>query len=343
MKKLDEIARRMVLSPKSYEEIFESATRRARRVGKRIPRSGDRLGAIRKIEAERVAAANSYVVDRLKKIALTTPFVKELHPFYRELVLLLIDEREFKVSLSRIYGAARILDRIARECIRGVKRAADAREAAKFRRAYFGRLKSILEELDEDFKIVRDAQLRIKRLPDIDPEIASIVVAGPPNVGKSSLVRAISTAEPEVREYPFTTKSISVGHVEVGGSVVQVLDTPGLLDRPLSERNRIELQAILALKYLAGVIVFLLDPTETCGFPLDYQIRVLREIRESFEEVPMVHVSNKVDITTRGQAARLLEMLPEEVRGDLIFASATRGTNVDLVLRAALEAMGLAG
>lgn len=342
MKRLDEIARRMVLSPKSHEEIFETAARRAKRVGKRIPRWRDRLATIKKAEAERVAAANSYVVDRLKKIALTTPFVKELHPFYQELVLLLVDEDSFKISLSRIYGAARILDEIARECIRGVKRAADAREAAKFRRAYFGRLKSVLEELDEDFRVVRDAQLKIKKLPDIDPEAASIVVAGPPNVGKSSLVRAISTAEPEVREYPFTTKSISVGHVEAEGSVVQVLDTPGLLDRPLSERNKIELQAILALRYLAGVIVFMLDPTETCGFSLDYQVSVLREIEETFGGVPFIYVSNKVDLTTREQAARLLEVLSEEVRGDVIFASALRGINVDCVLRAALEALGLA-
>ena len=40
------------------------------------------------------------------------------------------------------------------------------------------------------------------------------VLAGMPNVGKSSLVRALSSGTPEVNDYPFTTRGVSVGHVD---------------------------------------------------------------------------------------------------------------------------------
>jgi len=330
-KSLSIVARKMVLAPSSYEEIFEAAVRRARKSGGTAPLR-KKLGFVRRIEIRKIEVANSYVVNRLRKIALTTPFVKELHPFYRELLGIIVDLDSLKRSLSRIYGAASIISKIAKEHILAIKKAKDRTGMVKYRRAYFGRLKSILEDLDEDFKTVRNAQIKILKLPDVKPEIFSVVVAGPPNVGKSSLVRALTRAKPEVREYPFTTKSLTVGHLTIDSTVVQVLDTPGLLDRPLSERNKIELQAILALQHLADLIIFMFDPTETCGFTLKYQIGVLREILDSFKDTPFIFLANKVDIATSKHIEKM-NKVAQELPGmdNVLFISAKEGINLDKV------------
>jgi len=49
-----------------------------------------------------------------------------------------------------------------------------------------------------------------------------VVLAGAPNVGKSSLVQALSSGMPEICDYPFTTRSIKMGHFHVNGSRHQV-------------------------------------------------------------------------------------------------------------------------
>ena len=46
----------------------------------------------------------------------------------------------------------------------------------------------------------------------------------------------------DVQPYAFTTKSLFVGHLDHRYLRWQVIDTPGILDRPLEERNTIEMQ-----------------------------------------------------------------------------------------------------
>ena len=56
-----------------------------------------------------------------------------------------------------------------------------------------------------------------------------------------------------MQPYAFTTKSLFVGHTDYKYLRWQVIDTPGILDRPLEERNTIEMQVSLPLFYLLCV------------------------------------------------------------------------------------------
>jgi nucleolar GTP-binding protein len=174
-----------------------------------------------------------------------------------------------------------------------------------------------------------DAREKLKKTISINTDEPTVVVAGSPNVGKSSLVRLISSAKPEVADYPFTTKSLIIGHLPHGKRRIQVIDTPGLLDRPISERNPLELEAITALRYLGMIMIFLFDPTEICGYPRNNQINVFNEIRQLFKETPTLIVLNKIDLLTKEQLSEAKQGIPS---GYMIFEiSALKGVGIDVL------------
>jgi len=173
-------------------------------------------------------------------------------------------------------------------------------------------------------------------LPGITPNSPTIVCAGFPNVGKSTLVREVSTAEPEVAYYPFTTKRVIIGHLRVDNHSVQIVDTPGILDRPMAKRNQIEREAIAALKYLAHVIIFMVDPSETCGWTFEEQLNLLREVQKMFAVNPLLVVINKVDITPPDKLEAARERLPGS--HEII---ATEGVGVDKLMKDAVDEVDL--
>ena len=60
----------------------------------------------------------------------------------------------------------------------------------------------------------------------------------------------------------------------------QLVDTPGLLDRPMEERNQIEMQAIAALEHVGDLCLFLMDPSETGGTSMEEQTNLLNEVAD---------------------------------------------------------------
>ncbi|WP_054848755.1 NOG1 family protein [Vulcanisaeta sp. JCM 14467] len=257
---------------------------------------------LRRLELRRVREVRKYLTDAFRDVALGMPFLDSLHPFYRELIELMIDRATYKHSLAKVGHATKALSSIYKDAVMAIRSATMNNDIIKARRSFLARVRDLLMDLKPELDFLKNAAAKLDKLPNIDPNLFTIVVAGMPNVGKSSFVRCVSSGKPKVAEYPFTTKELHVGHFTVLNDVkVQVIDTPGLLDRPLSERNKIELQAILALKYLARVIVFILDPTNHSGYSLTEQLNLLREVRSNFSNTPLLLLVNKIDIATEDE------------------------------------------
>lgn len=58
----------------------------------------------------------------------------------------------------------------------------------------------------------------------------------------------------------------------IDGLSYQVVDTPGILDHPLEERNTIEMQAVTALAHLQCCVLYFIDISEQCGYTIKEQV-----------------------------------------------------------------------
>ncbi len=298
------------------EELIDKAFSRAARAGR--AKSG--------LEAQQsmLQIASNVLSDNLANVATTWPDFDTVDPFYYELADAIVDVDELRQSLSELSWASNQINALHGEYQPRVRHT-DIDTARKHRKQAFARMADIVEEVEEDLLRVGEARNALRDLPDIRPEEPTVVVAGYPNVGKSSFVNAVTRASNEIATYPFTTRGVQIGHFERDRIRYQIVDTPGLLDRPERERNDIERQAVSAIEHLADVILFVVDASETCGYQLDAQLELRGEIEDRFD-VPVLTICNKSDQS-------------RNVGADA-YMSVTKDDNVDAVLDLAVETVG---
>ncbi len=275
------------------EEILDKAFRKA----SKVEMSGrTKLETVRETNIAKVKSASDIIVSTLGKYVKAFPSIERQSKFYSELIDLAVGTDRLKHSLGAMDWCRGTVAKVAKSATRTIAFSNSISEIDETRRSAYGRMSSLVKQVGKELKLLSEARNAMRKFPAINPEEPTIVVAGAPNVGKSQLVSRISSAKPRVAVYPFTTQEISVGTFEKRYFRYQVIDTPGLLDRELDDRNPIELRAIVALRHLADLILFVFDPTETCGYPMSQQERILETIKREFSPVPVFEVENKSDM-----------------------------------------------
>jgi len=74
-----------------------------------------------------------------------------------------------------------------------------------------------------------------------------------------------------------------------------VIDTPGILDHALEDRNTIEMQSITAMAHLRCCILYFIDISEQCGYNIQQQVALFESIAPLFANKPIVIALNKID------------------------------------------------
>lgn len=221
---------------------------------------------------------------------------------------------------------------MAKDYVRLLKYGDSLYRCKQLKKAALGRMATIMKRQAANLAYLEQVRQHLSRLPSIDPYTRTIIVCGFPNVGKSSFINKITRADVEVQPYAFTTKSLYVGHTDYKYLRWQVIDTPGILDHPLEERNVIEMQAITALAHLRACVLYVLDISEQCGHSLEEQVKLFDSIKPLFANKPLIAVVNKIDVVE-------LNELPAEKRQAI--ASIENDENIPLVQMSTMTEMGV--
>ncbi len=147
--------------------------------------------------------------------------------------------------------------------------------------------------------------------------IADAGLIGLPNAGKSTLLGRLSRAQPEIADYPFTTRHPNLGMVGIGGERTFVLaDLPGLIEGAHSGVG-------LGHEFLrhverTRVLVHLVEPLPADGSdPLENYRTVRRELEmysANLAHEPEIVALSKAELTGSAEVrARLERELGREV------------------------------
>jgi GTP-binding protein len=173
--------------------------------------------------------------------------------------------------------------------------------------------------------------------------IADVGLLGLPNAGKSTLIRAVSSARPKVADYPFTTLFPNLGVVSVGpGRSFVMADIPGLIEGAADGAGL----GIRFLKHLqrTRVLLHLIDlaPIDPGADPVKDARTIVAELKKFATDLGDKErwlVINKIDLLEPKEAEKAAKDVVRRLRwkGPVFLISGATGAGTDELKQAVMN------
>ncbi len=288
-----------LLKVEKADFYIDLSLRKGREAAERVKKTKtkiERIDKARRIELARLDSVREVSTSALEKIVKSFPSIDDLPEFYKELIRTTLDYGQLKKSLGAVNWAKERIKILHRDYGRKIKNARDFGDIPRIKGEFVGRFSSVLKQIKAELAYLDDSRRTMKGYPAVK-DLPTVAIAGFPNVGKSTLLSRLTTATPDIANYSFTTRKLNFGPADFNGRKIQMVDTPGTLNR-FEKMNYIERQAEIALKYLAKIIIFVFDPTE--GYSIDEQKKLFLHVKRL--EKPMIVYVSKTDIADKAVA-----------------------------------------
>ena len=155
--------------------------------------------------------------------------------------------------------------------------------------------------------------------------LADVGLVGFPNAGKSTLLRSVSAAKPEVADYPFTTLVPNLGVVSYKGYQSFVMaDIPGIIEGASKGKG-------LGLRFLRHIernsLLLFMVPADADDIEQAYNtlLSELTEYNPELLDTPRLFVISKADLVSPEEREKILSKLPAHLQPLFISSVTTEG------------------
>jgi GTP-binding protein len=166
-----------------------------------------------------------------------------------------------------------------------------------------------------------------RRLKLILRLLADVGLVGLPNAGKSTLLKALTHAEPKIAAYPFTTLTPNLGVLRSEWLSATISDIPGIIEGAAEGKG-------LGLRFLRHIertrlLIFVLAADEEPDKAYHTLLEELRSYNPKLAERKRIVIVNKIDLVEENPS------IPRE-RG-VLYISALKGEGLDKVRKCLTE------
>ena len=138
----------------TMSELLDKAFRRARKAQASIALKNVAIETLaRARETARLNTIGQVVDSALSRVVKGFPSMERLHPFYFELIDLLVGVDRLKHALGAVNWARKMVIKLVRRYVRRLRGLRDTKEMERTRREAYGRIASILKRVEGELAL----------------------------------------------------------------------------------------------------------------------------------------------------------------------------------------------
>jgi small GTP-binding protein len=153
---------------------------------------------------------------------------------------------------------------------------------------YIGKLRAKIAKLKKQDEQSHQGGSRFGFIPRKEGD-ATVVLIGPPSVGKSTLLNKLSQAQARVEPWPFTTLNVVPGMMDYQGAKIQIFDLPGIIKGAAVGIGRG--REVLSATRIADLLILMVDVKSKNQIE-----NILKELNQVGVNLPILIVVNKIDL-----------------------------------------------